>query len=107
MFGFCIYAIFLMLWWFGMFYLWPSLGWWLRDRQTPHPHPGGQVVAEKGVGVKRKPIWLYTHPHSISLDTQGVGKNGYPMENRYHVLKTKRKAVNLDGEESDSKKRNL
>ena len=49
-----------------------------RDRQVPHPHPWGQGVAEKGVGVKRKPIWLYTHPHSFSLDTQGVGEKREP-----------------------------
>ena len=29
------------------------------------------------------------------------------MKDRYHVLKTERKAVKLDGEESDCEKRNL
>ena len=36
MFDFCIYAIFLMLWWLGVFYLWPSLGWWLRETDRYH-----------------------------------------------------------------------
>ena len=72
MFDFCIYAIFLMLWWLGVFYLWPSLGWWLRDTDRyPTPHPGGQGVAEKGVGVKRQPIGLYTHPHSLCFMPRG------------------------------------
>ena len=79
-----------------------------RGYRDPTPTRGiGVGVAEKWVGVKRQPIGLYTHPHSLPFDTQGVAENGYPMENRYHVLKTKRKAVNLDGEESNSKKRNL
>ena len=49
------------------------------DRQTGTPPPPRvQGVAEKGVGVKRKPIGLYTHPHSLSLDTQGVGEKREP-----------------------------
>lgn len=81
--------------------------WFQMIHGVPHPHPGVQGVAEKGVGVKSQPIGLYTHPHSLPLTHRGYRKNGYPMEKRYHVLKTGRKAVNLDGEESDSKKRNL
>ena len=38
MFDFCIYAIFRLLWWLGVFYILPSLGWWLREIDR-HPTP--------------------------------------------------------------------
>lgn len=52
--------------------------WFQMVHGVPHPHPGVQGVAEKWVGVKGQPIGLYTHPHSLPFDTQGVSEKRVP-----------------------------
>ena len=57
---------------------------------TPTP-PGVQGVAEKGVGVKRQPIGLYTHPHSLPFDTQGVAEKRVPYWKQVPCSENKKK----------------
>ena len=75
-----------------------------RDRQVPHPHPWGHGVAEKGVWVKRKPIGLYTHPHSLSLDTQGVEEKWEGVKRKPIGLYTQQHSLPHDTEVEGEKR---
>ena len=65
--------------------------WFQMIQGVPHPHPGIQGVAEKGVVVKRQPIGLYTHSHSLPFDTQGVSEKRVPHGKQVPCSENKKK----------------